>query len=644
MTKTEWDGRNKFYVKKIRLKNALIGLIILLLLATFIAVPLAIIYWPQTPPLPMGEKDRIECPLSVPGNITECENRGCIWSEASAAPNCYMPKNIRRFNVTKTTDLPDGFKITLTYTGLQDVYSPSLPTVVFEVDYLNDNVVRFTFQDEAKQRYKVPVESEEFNVPQLRRKGNKNRMYEVVVGDYENSSFSFKIQRKNSTILWDTTIGGFVFEEQFLQIATYLPSENIYGFGENPHQSFRHDLNYQTWPLFARDEPPSDGNKNLYGVHPFYTCLENAEGKSHGVLLLNSNAMEYTLLPFPGLSYRTIGGILDFFMFIGDSPEHVIQLYTELIGRPMIPPYWALGFQLSRYGYENITNLQKAVERTRNAHIPLDVQYVDIDHMEDNKVFTVDSERFPDLDSYVQQEQKNGLRWIIILDPALLANDSNYSPYTSGLKNDKNVYITWPADVPLDSRKNPEDDGLDLTKDIIFGKVWPIGPVAFPDFLKPTTKQWWEEQIVKYRNKTEAVKFDGLWIDMNEPANFGTNREEPWYCSGKCWSLHCPYNEYDNPPYATGRKPVEEREHSNSLPDEKISNETTGTGYSDSPPDEKIANETTGTGYSDSPPDEKIANKTTGTEYSDSPPDEKIANKTRRQGDSASSSQFVEGN
>lgn len=59
---------------------------------------------------------------------------------------------------------------------------------------------------------------------------------------------------------WDTGVGGLVFTPQFLQIATRLPSENIYGLGENLHFHLRHDLNFQTWPLWARDQPPGSGD------------------------------------------------------------------------------------------------------------------------------------------------------------------------------------------------------------------------------------------------------------------------------------------------------------------------------------------------------------------------------------------------
>ena len=32
----------------------------------------------------------------------------------------------------------------------------------------------------------------------------------------------------------------------------------------------------------------------------------------------------------PALTFRTIGGVLDFYIFVGDSPEHVVQLFTEV--------------------------------------------------------------------------------------------------------------------------------------------------------------------------------------------------------------------------------------------------------------------------------------------------------------------------
>lgn len=76
-------------------------------------------------------------------------------------------------------------------------------------------------------------------------------------------------------------------------------------------------------------------------------------------------------MPAPAISLKTIGGILDFFVFVGDTPEHVIQLYTSLIGRPFLPAFWALGFQLTRYGFDSLDAAKEVVERNVRAKVPL---------------------------------------------------------------------------------------------------------------------------------------------------------------------------------------------------------------------------------------------------------------------------------
>jgi len=52
--------------------------------------------------------------------------------------------------------------------------------------------------------------------------------------------------------------------------------------------------------------------------------------------------------------YRTIGGIIDMYFVTGPTPENVIQQYNDVIGHPVMPPYWALGFHLCRWGYMTV--------------------------------------------------------------------------------------------------------------------------------------------------------------------------------------------------------------------------------------------------------------------------------------------------
>nr|KAG5709612.1 hypothetical protein BaRGS_001662 [Batillaria attramentaria] len=368
--------------------------------------------------------------------------------------------------------------------------------------------------------------------------GAGNPQYEFKITD--ESRFSFQISRKaTGTIIFDTGVGGLVLSDQFLQLVTRLPSDNVYGMGENTHKTFKHQFGL-SWPAFARDEFPG-GNQNLYGVHPFYTCVEDETGNTHGVFILNSNAQEYVLASDPNrLTFRTIGGVLDVYVFLGPSPENVVQQYTQLIGRPVMPPYWALGFHLCRYGYNSLDNLKRAVDQTLTYDIPLDVQYADIDHMDERKIFTVDNVNFAGLNDYFKSLQANGMHTIIILDPCIISNESDYEPYER--MKDVQGNVLWPTDFTVPDGSADSDNSM-------LGFVWPRGKVVFPDYFKNATEHVWKTLIVQHH---QNLSFDGLWIDMNEPANFGTNEERPWNWPEDAkpyWSLHCGNNTWDDPPY-----------------------------------------------------------------------------------------------
>ena len=220
--------------------------------------------------------------------------------------------------------------------------------------------------------------------------------------------------------------------------------------------------------MFAQDQWPTGTNENLYGAHPFYMLIEPT-GEAFGVFILNSNAQDYKFDEYDTdqamLTYRTIGGILDVLFFAGPDPEYVIRQYQSVIGNPYMPPYWALGFQLSRYGFDSLKNMRAAMERTVSANISLDVLYGDIDYFHDRLDFTWDPVAFNGLPAFVDSLHDSGMRFITILDPAIDSEARNYSVYTDGQKKD--IWIKWPERQNLQFNETGNRNML--------GKVWPNG-------------------------------------------------------------------------------------------------------------------------------------------------------------------------
>ena len=64
-------------------------------------------------------------------------------------------------------------------------------------------------------------------------------------------------------------------------------------------------------------------------------------------------------------------GVLDFYFFTGYSPDDVIGNYHDLIGRPTMPPYWALGFHQCRWGYKDLQEVKEVVSNFASNNVSM---------------------------------------------------------------------------------------------------------------------------------------------------------------------------------------------------------------------------------------------------------------------------------
>ncbi|XP_011882286.1 PREDICTED: lysosomal alpha-glucosidase-like [Vollenhovia emeryi] len=464
---------------------------------------------------------RFDCHPENGASQLACTDRGCCWnplvrdgSEKSVPlniPYCYYPEGWDLYRLASHSQDGSNFLGFLSREK-ESAYRNNVPLAKIEATSVDSSILRVKIYDPAKARYEPPWPI---------RSDPKPFLYQVSNTKYQFKSDGvkpgFKVNRiSDGTTLFNSIgIGGFIFADQFLQISTLLPTSNIYGLGEH-RSSLKLNTNWQLFTLFNKDQPPTE-NANLYGSHPFYIVMEES-GIAHGVLFLNSNAMDVILQPTPAITFRTIGGIFDIYFFLGPTPADVVRQYSEIVGKPFMPPYWSLGFHLCRFGYGSLENTKAVWNRTRAAGIPFDTQWNDLDYMDKNNDFTYNKEKFRDLPEFVEEIHSVGMHYIPLIDAGISASEDNgsYLPYDEGIKQD--IFVK---------------DGTS-SKPFV-GKVWNFVSTVWPDFTNPKTMIYYASMMGDMHN---SFAYDGAWIDMNEPSNFYNG-----YKNG------CAHNNLDYPEY-----------------------------------------------------------------------------------------------
>lgn len=190
---------------------------------------------------------------------------------------------------------------------------------------------------------------------------------------------------------------------------------------------------------------------------------------------------------------RFESGSLRYYFILGDPPTS-LRRFTQLTGRPELPPQWSLGYHHSHWGFNSEKEIRKIAAGFDHYDLPLSAIHLDIDHLKDYRTFTVDENRIPDIAALATDLEKMGIKLVPIVNPGVKV-DNHSSIYREGLR-DKRFLV--------DGRGKP-----------VKGVVWP-GWSVYPDFSDPKTRGWWKTH---YQHLIRG-HIAGVWHDMNEPTSF----------------------------------------------------------------------------------------------------------------------------
>ncbi|AHJ29790.1 glycoside hydrolase family 31 protein [Nodularia spumigena CS-584] len=232
--------------------------------------------------------------------------------------------------------------------------------------------------------------------------------------------------------------------------------EHIYGLGERAAplnlRTTSATSSYQMWNYDA-------GGRYCPGTDPLYLCIPAYLGLhdlgSYLIFYENSYKATFSFNGYAAADFT--GGALRYYLSVGTPPQ-LLDRYTELTGRPALPPRWVLGYHQSRWGYETETAVREVAEGFITHDLPLSAIHLDI------------------VNPGVKADRKSEL-------------------FEEGRAQE--VFCQLPNGK------------------LVIAPVWP-GLCAFPDFTNPQARHWWSRQYEYLLD----LGFTGFWHDMNEPGVF----------------------------------------------------------------------------------------------------------------------------
>lgn len=152
-------------------------------------------------------------------------------------------------------------------------------------------------------------------------------------------------------------------------VFSLAPNEKIFGCGESVTKL---DKRGQKVNVFVTD-PQGPESDQMYKPVPFFMS-----NRGYGMFMHTSAPVTCDFgNTYVGANKLFMGDeALDLFVFIGE-PKEILNEYTEIVGKPSMPPLWSFGTWMSRITYFEQSEGYDVASKLRKYKIPSDVIHFD---------------------------------------------------------------------------------------------------------------------------------------------------------------------------------------------------------------------------------------------------------------------------
>ena len=203
------------------------------------------------------------------------------------------------------------------------------------------------------------------------------------------------------------------YQPYMLTELSLAAGESVYGLGERFTSFVKNGQVVDCW-----NEDGGTASQISYKNIPFYVT-----SRHYGVFVDHSDNVSFEVasekVEYVGISVK--GEELRYHIIYGDDIKGVIGTYTDLLGKPALPPAWSFGLWLTtsfKINYDEETT-SSFIQGMKDRDIPLEVFHFDCFWMKEFHWcdFEWDERVFPDVKGMLKRYKEKGLKLCVWINP-----------------------------------------------------------------------------------------------------------------------------------------------------------------------------------------------------------------------------------